>query len=120
MKVFKRVVTILILLSGVTVGAALCLIHYSVRAHCRIAQQAHPHVGDDVAALIDFINAPTHSLQERNRIGVWTLGRLCDPRALPALQANYTGEPCDHTHNLCQHELSKAIRRCGGMVESPP
>ena len=119
-RLLTQVFAIITLLGCVAVGAMLFVIHQSVRAHCRVAQQAHPHVGDDVAALIDFLDSPAHSLRERNEIGVWTLGRLGDARAMPVLQAYYTGESCDHERNLCQYELLKAIRRCRGTVDSPP
>lgn len=55
----------------------------------------------------------------RTHIGVWTLGRLRNPTALPALTAAYTGQPCEHDRNLCQYELRKAIKRCGGTPTPP-
>lgn len=88
-------------------------INRAVRECCSIAQKAHPHPGDDVAALIDFIDSNSHSLRERNS-AVWALGRLRDHKALPALEPFYNGMPCDHDKKLCQHELEKAIRLCGG------
>ena len=60
------------------------------------------------------MNSTSHSLRDRIHIGVWTLGRLANPRALPALESVYSGEPCEHDKSLCQYELEKAIRRCGG------
>jgi hypothetical protein len=103
-----------VLLGGAALGVILWRIHQSVRENRRVAQQAHPHSGDDVAALIDFMNSPSHSLWERTHVGVWTLGRLRDPKALPALESAYTGDYCDHDKNLCQYELEKAITLCGG------
>ena len=40
-------------------------------------------------------------------------------RSLPVLEAVYTGEPCDHEEVLCQYELEKAIKRCGGTPTPP-
>jgi hypothetical protein len=104
---------IVVLLGAVAFGALLWHIHASARRYCAIAQAAHPHPGDDVAALIDFMKSGEHSLRERN-LAVWTLGRLRDPAALPALESFYTGGKCDHDTRLCQGELHKAITLCGG------
>jgi len=49
----------------------------------------------------------TNSLEERNT-AVWALGQIGDKKALEVLKKSYTGEPCDHTKYLCQHELEKA------------
>lgn len=122
----KRVVKIIIatlisavLLSGITLGVIVWYIQYSVQKNCVIAQQVHPHPDDDVAALIDFMNSGSHSFLERTHLAVWTLGRLHDPKALPALESVYTGELCKHDKFLCQYELAKAIKQCGG-TPSPP
>ena len=113
-KVAVGVIVVGVLVGGVALGAIAWSIHQAVEANCRVAQQAHPHAGDNVAALIDFVNSTSHSPEDRSHVGVWTLGRLRDPRALPALESVYTGEPCQHERNLCQHELGKAIKLCGG------
>jgi len=118
LKILAVVVLTGAILGGIALGAALWLIHRSVQETCEMAQQAHPHPGDNVAALIDYMNSEEHSLKDRNR-AIWTLQRLADPAALPALQAVYTGEPCDHEHRLCQYELEKAIKRCGGTPLPP-
>ena len=122
----KRVVKIIggifiavVVLIGIFFGGILWYIDQSVQKNCAIAQQAHPHPGDDVAALIDFMNSDSHSLLERTHIGIWTLGRLSDPKALPALESVYTGELCNHDKFLCQYELAKAIKRCGGTPNPP-
>jgi len=96
-------------------GAIFWYIEFSVQEICVIAQQAHP--GDDLAALIVYMNSEEHSLKERN-LAVWALGRLRNPRALPALEKAYTGESCDHDRYLCQYELNKAIRHCKGETSS--
>jgi hypothetical protein len=59
------------------------------------------------------MQSDVHSLKERN-LAIWALGRLGDRSALPALRTAYTGELCRHDTILCQYELEKAIRRCGG------
>jgi hypothetical protein len=112
------IVVIGILFLAGAVGVLLGQIRQAVEKNCRSAQAAHPHPGEDVAALVDYMNSSEHTPQERTHLAVWTLGRLGDNRALPALTLLYTGEPCDHANALCQYELEKAIRRCGG--ESTP
>jgi len=111
-KIVVSVFVVGVLLCGVALGAILLNIHQSVQANCRVAQQAHPHPGDDVAALIDFMNSTSHC-------AIWTLGRLRDPKALPALESVYTGEKCEHNKTLCQGELEKAIKLCGGTPNPP-
>lgn len=125
MKVNKRIVKIIVgvfvvglLLGSVALGAIVWHIHQSVQEYCGVAQQAHPHPGDDVSALVDFMDSDSHSFRDRN-LAIWTLGRLRDTKALSALEAVYTGEQCDHDKNLCQYELEKAIKLCGG-TPSPP
>jgi len=121
----KRVVRIVVgvfavcaLLGGTVLGVIRWQIHRSVQQYSEIAQKAHPHPDDDVAALIDFMNSDSHKFRDRN-LAVWTLGRLCDAQALSALESAYTGKPCEHDKKLCQHELSKAITLCGG-IPTPP
>jgi len=104
-----------LLFGGVTLGATLVYIHQSARHYSEVAQQAHPHPGDDVAALIDFMESDAHVFRDRN-LAIWTLGRLQDTKALPALVSVYTDEQCEHEKNLCQYELEKAIKRCGGIT----
>lgn len=112
------VVACLMLLPAATVAFAAWRTHAQVEAHIAQAQQAHPHPGDDTAALIEFMHTETHPLHVRN-LAAWTLGRLRDPAALPALEEAYTGESCDHDAFLCQYELEKAILRCGGTPHPP-
>ncbi|MBN2129536.1 MAG: hypothetical protein JW741_08565 [Sedimentisphaerales bacterium] len=107
------VLVVLVCLGGAGLGALLLHIHASTGRYCSMAQAAHPYPGDDVASLIDFMKSDTHSLRKRN-LAVWTLGRLRDSAALPALESFYTAEECDHETQLCQGELYKAIALCGG------
>jgi hypothetical protein len=73
---------------------------------------------NDIAAPIEYMNSQEHSFPERNS-AVWALGRLRAADALPAFEAVYTGEKCDHENMLCQYEPAKAIRRCGGTPTPP-
>ena len=105
-------------LGAVGLGVIMWKVHAALEEFSALAQQAHPHPGDHVAALMDYMNAEEHSLRDRNH-AVWALGQLADPRARPALEAACTGEPCDHDRDLCQYELKKAIKRCGGTPTPP-
>jgi len=118
LKIGVIVLVVCVCLAGIALVAILWHIHQSVHEYCTNAQQAHPHPGEDVSALIEFMNSDTHPLRERN-LAIWTLGRLRDPRALSVLEAVYTGAPCNHDKNLCQYELEKAITLCGGAPEPP-
>jgi len=77
------------------------------------ARAAHPHPGDNVAALLDYVQSGSHTLRERN-LAVWALGQARDSRALPVLESYYTGGECDHATRLCQSELEKAVKLCRG------
>jgi len=74
--------------------------------------------GDEIEALVALVQSERHTLAERNR-AVNTLGILADARALPVLEQFYTGEGCQHSRFLCQHELRKAITRCRGGNRPP-
>lgn len=106
---------------GLGTGAGGILM-WSIRSEtkeiCQMAQHAYPHPGDDAAALADFILSEKQNIQERNHT-VWAAGRLRAKETLPALQKLYTGAPCQHEAELCQYELQKAIKRCGGMPHPP-
>jgi hypothetical protein len=110
-------VTVIALLGALAFGAILWCMHSSVRHYCAMAQKTHPNPGDDVTCLIEFIESEDHSFRDRNR-AVWTLGRLRDSTALPALESAYTGGECRHDEKLCQHELEKAIRLCRGKLKT--
>jgi len=116
LKIAMGTILFFFLLGGMVLGVLLWDIKKSVGEYCRLAQQSHPHPGDDAAALLEYLNSREHTIGMRN-LAVWALGRLRDPRALPALKAAYTGGPCRHDEMLCQYELEKAIRLCGGVPE---
>lgn len=78
---------------------------------------AYPQAHDATEALILRMQSPSCAMNQRNE-AVWTLGRLSDRRALPALEKEYTGLPCDHRYFLCQRELARAVRRCGGQIRT--
>ncbi|HYK89295.1 MAG TPA: hypothetical protein VE398_11020 [Acidobacteriota bacterium] len=65
--------------------------------------------GDRIEALIALVDCQDCSLRDRNH-AVWALGQLTDKRALPILYKYRTGKPCDHMREICQYEISKAIR----------
>lgn len=101
------VVTLLVI-GAIGVWASL---EYYVWRDISVAQKAHPCPGDDVAALIAVVRDTAIPLKQRDS-SVWTLGRLCDPRALEVLKAIDTVTPCDHKTRLCGYEALKAIARC--------
>lgn len=85
-----------------------------------VAAAREDHSGTPVAALLEVVSSEHYSLKPRNR-AIWALGQMGDPTALPALEEAFTGGPCDHDHELCQHELEKAIAACrGGINISSP
>ena len=98
-------------LSLAAAGAALLSIQIGLSNACGKAQALYPHPGDDVKALMAWVEADNRSLASRNR-AVWALGRIGDPRALPTLKKYYDGKPCNHKERLCQYELAKAINSC--------
>ena len=113
-----------LLIGGLLIGVSLAgggygYLHWTIQSsldeHSTIAQQAHPHPGDDLAALIAYLESDSHSPREKNQ-AVWALGQLRDSRALPALERYYTGQPCNHDEFICQRELAKAIELCQGQA----
>jgi len=76
------------------------------------ARAAAPAAADDVEALMAWVADEARSIEDRNR-GVWALGQLRDARALPVLR-KFLVASCDHGHDICQHELAKAIALCEG------
>jgi len=96
------------------VAGALLALEGSIRLYARSvgSRAAARYGGDRVTGLTSLVNCAQCPLQERD-MAVWALGEFRDRRALPALQAHYTGRKCDHAAELCQYELRKAIRKIG-------
>jgi hypothetical protein len=104
-----------VLLYGGVLGLAWW-IHRDAEALAAQARQEFP--GDEVEAVLAFVQSPDRSLDERNR-AVWALAQYGDTRALPVLEHFYSGGPCDHERFLCQRELRKAIDRSLGHSRIP-
>lgn len=98
-------------LATVALAGTVWLIRSGVQTASEAALQEQP--GDPVLSLMAYVDAPQHTLRDRNR-AVWALGQLGDARALSVLEKHFTGGDCDHAHGLCQRELGKAIRLCRG------
>ena len=65
--------------------------------------------GDRIEALTALVDCQDCRLDDRD-MAVWALGQLRDKRALPILYEYRTGKSCDHSRQICQYEISKAIR----------
>lgn len=115
----KKILVVGVLAFAVVGGSALGVMRWKIQSslddHCATAQTAHPHPGDPVAALMAYVESKAHSLPERNRT-VWALGQARDQRATVVLEQFVTGGKCDHSQNLCQHELDKAMKLCRGQT----
>jgi hypothetical protein len=104
--VFVAVAAFLLLVVG-GYTAVFASIHSGVTNMARSAMAQYP--GDRVEALCALVDCTSCGLSERNH-AVWALGQLRDSRALPVLQKYYTGRQCDHSADLCQYEIRKAIK----------
>jgi hypothetical protein len=93
------------------------MIGLGVREFSQLAQNQFP--SDRVSALVKMVECESCPMADRNH-AVWALGQLADSRALPALAKHYTGQPCNHSQNICQYELQKALKlvRSGHNIES--
>ncbi len=110
----KVIVYGLVLCFVLALGFLACVRHAIVSGldeNIAMAQSAHPHPNDDVAALIEYAESDEHGIKDRNH-AVWALGQLRADRALSVLEKLYTGDECDHAGALCQYELAKAIDMC--------
>ena len=58
---------------------------------------------DKIESLLEVINSESYTLKEKNN-AIWALGVLKDKRAIPILEALYTGEECNHNKELCQYD----------------
>lgn len=83
-------------------------IEWSVRSFSRAAVSRFS--GDSESALIELAACRTCSLTDRNH-AVWALGQMRSARALPVLAQFKTHRRCDHSHEICQYELDKAMAR---------
>ena len=102
---FALALAVLLILALAAIQASIEL---GVRDFSRTAMQQFP--GDRADALIRLVACETCSLQDRNH-AVWALGQLREKRALPVLASYKTHRRCDHTREICQHELDKAMAR---------
>jgi hypothetical protein len=114
MRVFRRVSKIawwvLAAASGILIFAYLgvsVLIGLGVHKESRSAMARFS--GDRIEALMSLVDCRDCRLEDRNH-AVWALGQLRDMRALPILYKYRTGKSCIHSHQICQYEISKAIR----------
>lgn len=73
---------------------------------------------DPVEALTRVALSDGYPLEKRNR-AIWALGQLGDPAALPALESLATGGDCEHTREVCQKEVRKALQRCRDARDLP-
>ena len=69
--------------------------------------------GDKIEALISVLNSDQQDLKTKNS-AIWALGKLRNESALPTLRNLQTNKPCDHSRNVCQQELEKAILNLEG------
>ena len=71
--------------------------------------------GDRVDALIARLESDETTVEEKNR-AVWALGQMRAARAVPVLEplATDDSQPCDHSRQVCQYELKKALANCRG------
>ena len=69
--------------------------------------------GDKIEALISVLNSDQQDLKTKNS-AIWALGKLRNESALPTLRNLQTNETCDHSRNVCQQDLEKAILNLEG------
>lgn len=86
-----------------------------VRAEAAKAQARYS--GSPTEALQKLVADDSQELRKRNR-AVWALGQLAVTDAASLLRAHLTGRPCDHAHELCQHELNKALKLIDGSFNA--
>ena len=90
------------------------LIGYDARKNCNNAQSKYE--GDCVETLIQVLKDEENPYRLRNS-AIWSLGQLGDSRALPILEAFYTGNIPDRESQdagISQYELKKAINLTKG------
>jgi hypothetical protein len=104
-------------ISFVILVVGLVVVSKKVRSDARATAQSAVarYGGSTVEALTACVEDSSRALIDRNH-AVWALGQLGDRKALPILSKYYSGQACDHTTALCQHELRKAIRLASGGI----
>ena len=114
MRILKRVSKIaswiLAIVAGILIVAYLgvsIMIAWGINKESRSAMARF--AGDRIEALMALVDCQNCRLEDRNH-AVWALGQLRDSRALAVLYKYRTGKPCDHSRQICQYEISKAIR----------
>jgi len=114
MRIPKRVLKIASWILAIVVGILIVvyigisiMIGWGINKESRSAMARF--AGDRIEALIALVDCQDCRLEDRNH-GVWALGQLRDKRALPELYKYRTGKPCNHSRQICQYEISKAIR----------
>lgn len=90
-------------------------IQMTAHQRVRAVRAAYPQAATDAEALTLQMQNESESMQARNR-AVWIAGRLRAKETLPVMESCYTAADCQHGSALCQHELEKAIKRCGGQI----
>jgi hypothetical protein len=106
--------TLSVLIACAIVIFLFCLwIEVQLKDVCTTATQKYP--GDKVEALMKSVETSETSyradIYRANNNAFWALGQLGDKRALPFLKGLATGEPCDHSKNICQGEIQEAIQK---------
>ena len=84
-----------------------------VRDTIRSAQTTNP--GEPISSLLAIATSTEHTISERNS-AIWALGQLGSSQALAPLEKLHSGENCDHSSELCQYGLEKAIKLCQGEL----
>ena len=114
MRILKRVSKIaswiLAIVAGILIVAYLgvsIMIAWGINKESRSAMARF--AGDRIEALMALVDCQNCRLEDRNH-AVWALGQLRDKRALPVLYKYRTGKSCNHSWQICQYEISKAIR----------
>lgn len=114
MRILKRVSKIASWVLAIVVGLFIfvylgvsIMIGWGVNKESRNAMTRFS--GDRIEALMALVDCQDCGVEDRNH-AVWALGQLRDMRALPILYKYRTGKPCNHSRQICQYEISKAIR----------
>ncbi len=113
-KTVWTIAAVFIVVSVVAFSGLYGWIQWDAHQKAKAVWATYPQAANEVDALILQMQSESESIKDRN-MAVWTLGRLRADAALPIMQSYYTGSECEHDACLCQHELGKAIKRCGGL-----